>query len=190
MFARCTTAARSISAQTFARSASAKARGFSTAVGCRREASRILGLELASFTATQLRDAYYKAARAFHPDTFDGCPTEAGKLFIRATEAYELLGDVAEGVVEITESEDENYRAACLAWLGLDADTVEQSKKCPMFRKWLFVSGGEGAIWWRCFFANNGGLAPRLRPKQIAATATGRRRRSSAVRRRRRIAQG
>ena len=163
---------------------------FSAAVGCRREASRILGLEVATFTAVQLRDAYYKAAKAFHPDAFDGCPQEAGRLFIRATEAYELLGSVAEGVVEITESEDESYRAACLAWLGLDADTVEQSKRCPMFRKWLFVSGGEGAIWWRCFFANNGGLAPRLRPKQIAATATGRRRRSSAVRRRRRIAQG
>ena len=68
---------------------------FSAAVGCRSEASRILGLEVATFTAVQLRDAYYKAARAFHPDTFDGCPTEAGKLFIRATEAYELLGDVA-----------------------------------------------------------------------------------------------
>ena len=187
MFARCSSAVLA------RRALRPRTTAFSAAVGCRSEASRILGLEVATFTAVQLRDAYYKAAKAFHPDAFDGCPQEAGRLFIKATEAYELLGSVAEGVVEITESEDESYRAACLAWLGLDADTVEQSKRCPMFRKWLFVSGGEGAIWWRCFFANNGGLAPRLRPKQIAAPAGPRRRTSttrSATRRRRRALKG
>ena len=62
-----------------------------SAVGLRATtaaARQLLGLD-AEFTARELRDSYFEAAKACHPDSSDDQGTD--DTFIRVTEAYECL---------------------------------------------------------------------------------------------------
>lgn len=138
-----------------------------------RNAYRILGLSVDMvYTSKHIRDAYYKAAKRCHPDV----PREEEEIsrsaheFIRLTDAYELLRRnytvFSEDVLQ--EDDEEQFRRACKEWLGLSAEIVEESKRCPMFRKWL-TTGSQGAEHWLNFLCMNGGLAPRLRsPTKLA----------------------
>ncbi len=109
--------------------------------------------------------------------------------FLEITEAYELLGRRKNSTNTSTEgtrtnkndgngsgssyddsyndefiirrSEEEQFRTACREYLGLDAETVEESKRCPLFREWL-KGKTDAAFHWNNFFMLNGGLAPML----------------------------
>jgi hypothetical protein len=133
--------------------------------GSTRNAYRILGLSADMvYTSKHIRDAYYEAAKRCHPDV----PRETQDMsrsaheFIRLTNAYELLRRfyaVSDDVLQ--EDEEEQFRTACREWLGLSAEAVEESKRCPMFRKWL-TTGTQSAEHWLNFLCMNGGLAPRI----------------------------
>lgn len=124
----------------------------------------------------ELRNAYFAAAKRCHPDIVnqqqrdDGEDHTSSFDFRDVTAAYEHLlngdqidynQDEADSIV--TRNEEEEYRDACRAMLGLPAEIVEESKQNPMFRKWL-TGTTDGAVHWRSFFAANGGLAQKLRP--------------------------
>eukprot|EP00980_Cylindrotheca_fusiformis_P006617 scaffold1390_cov138-Cylindrotheca_fusiformis.AAC.20 len=112
-------------------------------------------------------------AKKCHPDMQDEGMDEEEKVdFLELTEAYEYLlynntttqkGTNEDSNLLISLEEEETYRQACLAVLGIPAEIVEESKQNPMFRHWL---GGntDGAQHWRSFFSVHGGLAQRLRP--------------------------
>ena len=131
-------------------------------------ALKLLGLR-SGYSARELRDSYFAAARNCHPDS---SPDESGDtdLFLKLTEAYDQLRigvaknkdllDSRQGLYD-TPTEAEDYRTACMSWLGLPAEIVEESKACPMFREYL-MGNTDGAQYWRSFLALNGGLAPRL----------------------------
>jgi len=129
------------------------------------------------FTIHELRRAYFEAAKRTHPDVVQQLQTEDGESiatldFRDITEAYEhlLTGDgnnftqynKEEMEDIVTVSEEEEYRQACQAILGLPAEIVEESKQNPMFRRWL-VGNTDAAHHWRVFLAANGGLAQKLR---------------------------
>ena len=86
------------------------------------------------------------------------------KEFTKINGAYELLqsGVVPEQDLGITPGEEEAFRSACQAWLGLPGEVVEECKRCPIFRDWL-TGKSDGAIRWQHFLVRNGGLAPMLR---------------------------
>lgn len=119
--------------------------------------------------------AYFDAAKRCHPDSSheekaEGmAPTDAAKRFLAVTEAYELLRTTsaaswAEAEASfVTKTEEEEFREACKEWLGLPAETVEESKKCPLFREWL-QGGTDAACHWSNFLFLHGGLVPKLRP--------------------------
>mmetsp|Transcript_14958 Transcript_14958/g.29895 ORF Transcript_14958/g.29895 Transcript_14958/m.29895 type:complete len:187 (-) Transcript_14958:102-662(-) len=161
------------------------ARGLSTISTAKARA--LLGLtECSEPTLKELRIAYFQAAKRSHPDSSSSSSLDAGQEFRRITNAYELLlgsGDLENSFQEqathlISEREEENYRKACLAVLGIPAEIVEESKQNPMFREWL-AGNTDGAIWWRMFFSNNGGLAQKLRPPTQLLTGKIERRRRS-----------
>jgi len=85
--------------------------------------------------------------------------------FIQVTVAYERLLDSKEfdhdETWKISQEEEDEYRRACEAVLGIPAEIVEESKKNPMFRHWL-DGNTDGAQHWRAFFSNHGGLAQKL----------------------------
>jgi hypothetical protein len=105
--------------------------------------------------------------------------------FIRVTEAYEFLLNKITGqqavassnnVVdmtyeEITIQQEADFRVACENVLGLTAETVEESKRCPLFRAWLHGRSGS-AKRWQSFLMQHGGLAPMLRPVTLLAAAS------------------
>ena len=78
--------------------------------------------------------------------------TTAEERFIMVTNAYEYLRQQLSAVGTSTkvnvddddddtwtdEQEEEKYRAACMEYLGQPAEIVEESKRCPIFRQWLF----------------------------------------------------
>jgi len=115
-------------------------------------------------TVSELRQAYYEAAKKCHPDVKE----DDHKLDFRVLkDAYEHLvngGHVSNGSSEdITVDEENDYRNACMHILGLKAEIVEESKQNPMFLHWL--SGRtDGAQYWRNFFTHHGGLAQKIRP--------------------------
>lgn len=146
-----------------------------------QSAEQLLGLtDKPRYTARELRMAYFGAAKRCHPDSSheekarDMAPTDAARRFLAVTEAYELLrttgadggGDAAWPEAEasfVTKTEEEEFREACKEWLGLPAETVEESKKCPLFREWL-QGGTDAACHWSNFLFLHGGLVPKLRP--------------------------
>lgn len=145
-----------------------------------RSAEQLLGLnDKARYTARELRDAYFNAAKRCHPDSSHESKTDsnisssdATKRFLAVTEAYELCATVSRGggaawpeaeASFVTKTEEEEFREACKEWLGLPAETVEESKRCPLFREWL-QGGTDAACHWGNFLFLHGGLVPKLRP--------------------------
>jgi hypothetical protein len=146
-------------------------------------AKSILGFsEGQQFTIRELRHAYFEAAKRWHPDVAvvrqqkimdtnnSNEHTNVDTIDFRdITDAYEHLlncPDHHTGMENkniITIDEDEEYRQACQSQLGLPAEIVEESKRNPMFRKWL-LGNTDAAHLWRVFLAANGGLAQKLRP--------------------------
>jgi len=134
-----------------------------------KSAKKILDLT-DTFTVSELRRAYFAAAKMCHPDLQDSTPgdDDLNENFHALTEAYELLqqqhsttGKLNE--YGITAQEEEAFRTVCQDWLGVSAEVVEESKRCPIFRDWL-QGKTDAAMYWNSFFALNGGLAPMLRP--------------------------
>ena len=128
------------------------------------------------FSLRELRHAYFEAAKRYHPDVIaEGQDLEFD--FKDVTDAYEhlLSGDSNDDTTPqyskeemdniVTLSEEEEYRQACRDQLGLPAEIVEESKKNPMFRKWL-TGNTDAAHYWRMFLTGHGGLAQKLRPQQ------------------------
>eukprot|EP00554_Chaetoceros_debilis_P000016 CAMPEP_0194090948 /NCGR_PEP_ID=MMETSP0149-20130528/41034_1 /TAXON_ID=122233 /ORGANISM="Chaetoceros debilis, Strain MM31A-1" /LENGTH=216 /DNA_ID=CAMNT_0038775373 /DNA_START=100 /DNA_END=750 /DNA_ORIENTATION=+ len=134
----------------------------------------------------------------------DELKAELSIRFLEITEAYELLQKHPGGIIKrssgdrttfnasnpgaddiiidyITKTEEQQFREACREYLGIDADIVEESKRCPMFRLWL---GGNtiDAFHWNLFLMKNGGLAPMLREMKVLHLDEG----DDAKRRRRR----
>eukprot|EP00816_Leptocylindrus_hargravesii_P004310 CAMPEP_0196811684 /NCGR_PEP_ID=MMETSP1362-20130617/19907_1 /TAXON_ID=163516 /ORGANISM="Leptocylindrus danicus, Strain CCMP1856" /LENGTH=199 /DNA_ID=CAMNT_0042187059 /DNA_START=62 /DNA_END=661 /DNA_ORIENTATION=+ len=152
----------------------------------------------------QLRLAYFQAAKMCHPDTIDAdngsLPgsavdkkaarrQESANQFMRVTEAYEFLLSRINPSKKysasdlVSEKEEGEFRRNCQDWLGIPADVVEESKRCPLFREWL-KGNTDAAHHWKIFLMQNGGLAPRLRATVLVEAgeegpgATSRRRRS------------
>ena len=145
------------------------------------------------YTMKELRTAYFQAAKKCHPDSMSS--TNAGShastattplfsdavsaedRFIMVTNAYEYLrqqlisaGSTAQADTDDDDSaidldEENKYRQACFEYLGQPAEIVEESKRCPLFRQWLF-GRTDAAYYWQSFFMVHGGLAPRLRTCQ------------------------
>jgi hypothetical protein len=99
----------------------------------------------------------------------------AEERFILVTNAYEYLrqqllmlgarnhnNSHEDHDVFINELDEDRYRTACMEWLGQPAEIVEESKRCPNFRQWLF-GRTDAAFYWQSFFMLHGGLAPQLR---------------------------
>lgn len=136
-----------------------------------QDALGILSLNRTQLTPATLRTAYLQAAKECHPDTSqnaDHSKEEAAIQFRLVTEAYEFLlrGKLDSddtGDYGITIEEEASFRRACQERLGLPAEIVEESKQCPAFRQWL-DGKTDAAHYWRVFFIQHGGLAPKLRP--------------------------
>lgn len=162
-----------------------------------------------NFNPRELRDAYFAEAKLCHPDSNtkrSAVPSEPHKhdsatQFHRINEAYDLLlkyptpttgfsnGATAEDGHSddtdddfshiVSKSEEQFFREACREYLGVDAETVEESKRCPLFREWL-KGRSDAAFHWNNFFMLHGGLAPMLdrrRSPRISEDGEGRRRR-------------
>ena len=128
-----------------------------------QSAMQLLGLDAERHvSAKTLRKAYLEAALRCHPDLQKN---NNSAEFTKINDAYVLLQS---GIVTvpgedlgITTQDEASYRRACEEWLGLPAEVVEESKRCPMFRHWL--SGKtDAADRWRVFFSLFGGLSPML----------------------------
>lgn len=142
-----------------------------------QDALGILNLGHVRLTPTVLRTAYLQAAKECHPDTSttntedNNSKQEAAKQFRLVTEAYEVLLkgklDSDNNDYGITVEEEAAFRRACQERLGLPAEIVEESKQCPAFRDWL-NGKTDAAHYWRIFFIQHGGLAPKLRPPPTA----------------------
>ena len=127
-------------------------------------ALQLLGLcPNSKVSAKNLRQAYLLTAKKCHPDLKQHDNIDLD--FREVTEAYEFLQTGVSPIDDlgITLQEEESYRQACDDWLGVRAEVVEESKRCPVFRNWL-EGKTDAAIYWNNFFALHGGLAPCLRP--------------------------
>lgn len=151
-------------------------------------ACNLLGLPPgANFTPKKLRYAYFEAAKKCHPDSsinrdihnkakLRGENIDVAKQFRLLTEAFEMLQcinaggseqDISDSDWGITDEEEINFRRECQEWLGLKAEIVEESKRCPAFRQWLHGKT-VAAFHWNVFFLKNGGLAPMLKREKPA----------------------
>ena len=134
-----------------------------------QDAKGILGVSLVRLTPKGLRTAYLEAAKRCHPDTQTERKSkqDTGEQFRQVTEAYEvLLGTNMPNFSNdfgITNAEEAEFRRACQEMLGVRAEIVEESKRCPAFRQWL-AGKTDAAYTWQVFFMRYGGLAPKLRP--------------------------
>jgi len=144
------------------------------------------------FSRKDLRNAYFTAAKLCHPDSQQkkkNCNDDDDdnyfvQRFLRLTEAYELLqkskqistfnqdDDEMYKHCFITKSEEQYFREACSQYLGVDAETVEESKKCVVFRDWL-KGRTVSAFHWNFFLMSHGGLAPMLRQKKTLSLTNG-----------------
>lgn len=111
-----------------------------------------------------LRKAYFQAAKQCHPDTIvNESSTQVTKQdssaqFMLVSEAYEVLlsiiSPVSDGKLRseglISEREEIEFRRNCQDWLGIPADVVEESKRCPLFRQWL-KGNTDAAFHWKVF---------------------------------------
>lgn len=128
-----------------------------------KSAKSMLGLHIdRKPTVKELRHAYFEKAKECHPDVASSAELD----FLEITEAYEYLLQNKHHTSQdyiVSLDEEETYRQACVDFLGIPAEIVEESKQNPMFRHWL---GGntDAAQHWRSFFAVHGGLALKLRP--------------------------
>lgn len=125
-----------------------------------------------SLSISQLRQAYFVAAKRCHPDVHQKNNDENNKKghddFLRLTAAYEVLSqavvgdnsDIATGTI-ISAEEEEAFRMACDLQLGVPAEIVEECKRSPIFRRWL-AGRTDAAHTWRNFLTQNGGLTPQL----------------------------
>lgn len=156
-----------------------------------QDAVGILNLGHMRITPTVLRTAYLQAAKACHPDTSrntEHSKQEAAEQFRLVTQAYELLLrgklETSDNDYGITLEEEAMFRKACQERLGLPAEIVEESKQCPAFRQWL-DGKTDAAHYWRIFFIQHGGLAPKLRPPAAGLLESSEEVKKSATRRRR-----
>merc|ERR1712238_146490 len=84
------------------------------------------------------------------------------------------------GKKNCNDDDDDNYFVqrflrlpeACSQYLGVDAETVEESKKCVVFRDWL-KGRTVLAFHWNFFLMSHGGLAPMLRQKKTLSLTNG-----------------
>ena len=138
------------------------------------------------FSMLELRDAYFEAAKRCHPDANQDdveVKARSSDLFLKVTEAYELLRKYPRGDLSsnseidedeyyeqniISKTEEQFYRDAVYETLGMRAEDLEESKKCPMFRIWL-AGGSHTAFHFNLFLMRHGGLAPMLGKKKAAA---------------------
>ena len=110
-------------------------------------------------------------------------------MFLEITEAYELLRQYPGGSLSsrqlrqqeedldiIPQSEEEYYRQAVRETLGIEAEVLEESKKCPMFRLWL-KGGSHMAFHFNLFLMRHGGLAPMLGKRKAAELGEGEKKR-------------
>lgn len=155
----------------------------------KHEAMRILSLTQ-SFSPKDLRDSYFHKAKLCHPDSAQTniSQDELTSRFLQITEAYEFLQKYKKESIGmeddidlnfISKTEEQHYREACRESLGLDAETVEESKRCPLFREWL-KGRSDAAFHWNAFFMKHGGLAPMLKTRHCVLSMganDGRRRR-------------
>lgn len=134
--------------------------------------------------------------RSLHSDHMNiDQKAESTNMFLEITEAYEELqkyiasgrkvsgsigstthsnddyGNINENEL-ITKSEEHYYREAVKETLGIDADVLEESKKCPMFRLWL-KGGSHMAFHYNIFLMRHGGLAQMLPTKEVAKISEG-----------------
>ena len=147
------------------------------------------------FSMLELRDAYFEAAKRCHPDANQDdneAKVRSSDLFLKVTEAYELLRKYPRGDISssseidedeyyekniISKTEEQFYRDAVYETLGMRAEDLEESKKCPMFRIWL-AGGSHTAFHFNLFLMRHGGLAPMLgKKKTTALIGEGKRRR-------------
>ena len=152
------------------------------------------------FSPRDLRDAYFSAAKKCHPDSqtvhtnipVDGDAKkkqELSNMFLEVSEAYDLLQTCSidkegvttgingkssdiDGMELITKSEEQYFREACREYLGVDAETVEESKRCPIFREWLKGKSID-AFHWNLFLMKHGGLSPMLRREKTEKLSDG-----------------
>lgn len=136
-----------------------------------------------SFTALELRKAYFTESKRLHPDVSKLDKEAATKLFLEMTSAYEMLLDAGSGGGSgsregggddffMGENEEAEWRRTCDLWVGVSAELVEDLKADPAFREWLMMPEPD-AEHWRLFLFSNGGLARfPLRPK-LAGGADG-----------------
>jgi hypothetical protein len=117
------------------------------------------------------------------PDTSKSDAADAQDRFIRVTEAYEFLLEKITGQAvdssssdvidvrdeDVTMQQEADFRVGCKEMLGLTAEKVEESKRCPLFREWL-KGRTDSAYLWQSFLMQHGGLAPMLRPVTLLAT--------------------
>jgi len=110
-------------------------------------------------------------------------------MFLEITEAYELLRKYPGGTIHpsskssstitqdmeyefISKTEEQHYREAVRESLGIDAEALEESKRCPMFREWL-KGKSHMAYHFNLFLMRHGGLAPMLGDKKVMKLTDG-----------------
>eukprot|EP00613_Pedinella_sp_CCMP2098_P001263 CAMPEP_0171630460 /NCGR_PEP_ID=MMETSP0990-20121206/22949_1 /TAXON_ID=483369 /ORGANISM="non described non described, Strain CCMP2098" /LENGTH=206 /DNA_ID=CAMNT_0012199647 /DNA_START=92 /DNA_END=712 /DNA_ORIENTATION=- len=142
------------------------------------------------FTAKELKASYFRQCKLLHPDQSKYEKEVATKLFLKLTDAYDLLKDCVskfDGKEEaesrgeewdeeedgtMSKGEDEEYRLSCDLWLSTSAELIEECKADVKFRMWL-LGNSDAALHWRCFLFTHGGLIPKKLRTASAALGSG-----------------